>query len=480
MDGSSLQCGSDGISTNSFSFSPGGVSETATVSFYDQDIGDIDYLYLILDDSSTDAWAFNEISILVTEDDGTGNEIWRDCSFDFISYFALDNDCTPGGHPYVTIDVSNSSDICHTRGTSSGSAVDIPVSTTNGSRTYAAEFTTASSSGCPSTGSIDWYFVHNCSLYDDGGNYQHFCNTNKAIVSTITSSFIPGGVGETVFESFTDENIGELNYLHLDFEGSTDGWCFEKLSLLINDETDEWVTCDFSKLIGYFIFDTDCSGGFGHTSLAIDLLSENSACYYDDSISYPTVEPTSIPSVNPTNMPTSTPTNQPTLQPTEIRNYTAVFTTLDRSGCETGFTVDMYFANNCSYASATDGGEITGSCNSAYVVKTSTQTFNPAGVGLSTTLSFIDEDIGELTHLYFSGTADGWCFDEFSVLIDDVTNEWRTCSFKSLSYVIIDADCSGNGGLNPFVVDITNASGFCHPSTSNVTGSTALLSVITL
>ena len=461
LDGSSLQCGSDAISTNSLSFSPGGVSETVEMTYYDQDIGNVDYLYLILDGSSTDAWFFNDFSILAA------NGEWRDCSFNFMNYWGLDNDCTPGGHPYVTIDVSNNSDICHTRGTYGGSGIDISVSTTNGTRTYAGEFSTANKDSCVSTGSIDWYFVNNCSFYSDSGNYQHYCNTNKAMVSTISSSFDPADPGETVYASFTDENIGELNYLHLDFSGSTDGWCFDKLSLLINDETDEWITCDFGTIIGYFVVDTDCSGGFGYSSVAIDLLSSDSPCYYDDSVNLPTEEPTGVPSAYPT-------ANHPTVQPIEIRNYTAVFTTLDRSGCETTRTVDMYFANNYN-CSVTEAQGLAGWCNNGNVMTTSTQTFTPAGNGLSNTVSFIAEDIGELTHLYLSGSTDAWCFDEFSILVDDTTNEWRTCSFSFMSYMTIDADCSGNGGVESLTIDISNSSVVCsdYGSTSTVTGSTA-------
>ena len=147
------------------------------------------------------------------------------------------------------------------------------------------------------------------------------------------------------------------------------------------------------------------------------------------------------------------------------RNYTAIFTTLDRSGCQSANTISTYFASNCSYFS---GGLSTQTCNSEHVIKTSTQTFTPAGLGLSKTLSFDEADIGELTHLYLSGGTDGWCFDQFSILIDESTNEWRTCSFTFMSFMTIDTDCDGNGGLDLITIDVSNSSSLCHSSTSNI------------
>ena len=452
IDPDTIMCETGATSTNLFTFSPGGDAETVNISFYDQDIGDIDHLYMILDGSSTDAWFFTDFSII------TANGEWRDCSFEFMNYWGLDNDCTPGGHPYVTIDVSNTSSICHNRASSGGgSEVDIPVSTTNGTRVYAAEFTTANRSGCASTNTFDWYFVHNCTFYENSGSYIHYCNTDKAIVSTITSTFEPAGAGETVYASFTDENIGELNYLHLDLSSGSDGWCFDKLSLLINDQTDEWVTCDFGTLLGWITIDTDCTNGFGYDSLAIDLLSEYTPCYYDDTISSPIAAPSAQPTI-----PTYTPTNMPTT----LRNYSAVFTTLDRSGCDTSNTIDVAFINNCSYITA---GEQLDTCNQDYAVSTSIQTFSPGGIGETVNVSFIDVDIGQVTHLYLEGSDDAWCFDQFSVLVDDTTNEWRTCSFEWMSYMTIDTDCSGNGGLSMITLDISNTSRLCQNSSTNIT-----------
>ena len=63
--------------------------------------------------------------------------------------------------------------------------------------------------------------------------------------------------------------------------------------------------------MGAFVLDTDCSSGRGYTSLAIDLLSQNSPCYYNDSYSgslNPTEQSTTNPSCAPIiTIPTSSP-----------------------------------------------------------------------------------------------------------------------------------------------------------------------------
>ena len=148
------------------------------------------------------------------------------------------------------------------------------------------------------------------------------------------------------------------------------------------------------------------------------------------------------------------------------RNYSAVFSTLNRTFCDTSNTISIYFASNCSYFS---GGEATRYFNSDSVIKTSTQTFIPAGIGLSETVSFNDTDIGEITHLYLSASGtDGWCIDEFSILIDDETNEWRTCSFSFMSFMSIDGDCTDNGGVSVITLDVSNSSLLCRSSTSDI------------
>ena len=77
--------------------------------------------------------------------------------------------------------------------------------------------------------------------------------------------------------------------------------------------------------------------------------------------------------------------------------------------------------------------------------KTSTKSFTPADAGSSVTVSFTEVDIGEITHVYLNGGigTDGWCFDEFNILVDDNNNEYRNCSFDFMSYMMIDTDCSG-------------------------------------
>ena len=115
----------------------------------------------------------------------------------------------------------------------------------------------------------------------------------------------------------------------------------------------------------------------------------------------------------------------------------------------------MYLISNCSLTSS-------GECNADDVISTSTYTFVPSTRTEPVTVSFIDEDIGDVTHFYVTtcGT-DRWCWNKFSVLIDESKNQWRDCSFEFMKYMLLDQDCSGNGGLSSITVNISNTSTMC-------------------
>lgn len=95
------------VSTNSFVFSPNadGVNEITTLTFYDQDIGEIYYLDLFFDENWDRFWTLNEISILITQN-LTGNDIWHACNLSVIG-------SNEGELSYATVDVSVISSICH-------------------------------------------------------------------------------------------------------------------------------------------------------------------------------------------------------------------------------------------------------------------------------------------------------------------------------------------------------------------------------
>ena len=154
-------------------------------------------------------------------------------------------------------------------------------------RLYGADITTTDYSGCSSAASISWYFMKNCSFFDSGSLQQQYCNSDVSI-STSLQSFTPAGFGETTFVSYTDNNLGDLEYIYMGIS-SSDAWCLDKITFLMNDVKNEWKTCDFASWMGRLPLDTDCDLNGGLDSITFGISSSDSICYDDEPpTSYPT------------------------------------------------------------------------------------------------------------------------------------------------------------------------------------------------
>ena len=78
-------------------------------------------------------------------------------------------------------------------------------------------------------------------------------------------------------------------------------------------------------------------------------------------------------------------------------------------------------------------------------------------------------------YIYFGlPSSDGWGLDKVTFLMNDMTNEWRTCEFGNImGRLAFDTDCSGNGGFDSVTFDISSPDSICYdadPPTSYPTG----------
>lgn len=141
--------------------------------------------------------------------------------------------------------------------------------------------------------------------------------------------------------------------------------------------------------------------------------------------------------------------------PTDGRRYSVMFTTADGDSCESNDTFNTYFIS----------GDL----------ETTPTQFIPASVGLTKTVLFEQDDIGQLNKLYVGGSNGNyrWCFDDFRILVNDTTNEWRNCSFKFMNYLALDSNCevAFNGGYKHIYVNISDSSKFCGSSITNISSS---------
>ena len=144
------------------------------------------------------------------------------------------------------------------------------------------------------------------------------------------------------------------------------------------------------------------------------------------------------------------------------RIYAADITTTDYSGCASAASINWYFLNNCSFIDSS--GIQQQYCNSDGTVRSSTQTFTPPPAGETTFVSYNDKNIGDLRYIYMGlSSTDAWCLGKITFLMNDVTNEWKSCDFTSwIGILPIDTDCSINGGFESITFDISSSDSVCY------------------
>ena len=151
-------------------------------------------------------------------------------------------------------------------------------------RKYAAYITTTDNAQCETSQDLSYYFLSNCTWFIGGSLQQQYCNTAKSI-STSTNTFSPANRGETVYVEFIEDNIGDLGFIFIS-NPSSDTWCLDSISILMNPITYQWKTCDLGNLMGLLPIDNACNGvgNDAFESITIDLASANTICYDDDTI----------------------------------------------------------------------------------------------------------------------------------------------------------------------------------------------------
>ena len=154
------------------------------------------------------------------------------------------------------------------------------------------------------------------------------------------------------------------------------------------------------------------------------------------------------------------------------RLYAADITTTDYSHCSTTADIGWYFLANCSFFDS--GGVQQQYCNGESVA-TNSQTFTPPNAGETAFASYFDSNLGDLQYIYMGiSSSDAWCLDKIRFLMNDVTNEWKTCDFGDwMAGVWLDTDCSANGGFDSITFDISSSDSICYddePPTSYPTG----------
>lgn len=93
---------------------------------------------------------------------------------------------------------------------------------------------------------------------------------------------------------------------------------------------------------------------------------------------------------------------------------------------------------------------------------------------LSVTASYTDLNIGDLGYISFiTSSSDGWGVATVKFLMNDATNEWRTCEFGNMGYLSIAGDCSEAGAVLKVSFDIASSESICYddnPPTQYPTG----------
>lgn len=137
--------------------------------------------------------------------------------------------------------------------------------------------------------------------------------------------------------------------------------------------------------------------------------------------------------------------------------------------------MDWYFASNCSYIDS--AGFQQQYCNSDISVTTTTETFTPASLGETTSVSFLGTNVGPIGYIYMGVSHnDAWCLDRIKFLMNDLTNEWRECEFSSLIGVLdFDTDCSSNEAFESVAFDVASTNSVCYDTDPPTSYPTSML-----
>ena len=133
------------------------------------------------------------------------------------------------------------------------------------------------------------------------------------------------------------------------------------------------------------------------------------------------------------------------------RYYSVSFETKVCQSCDSPSTYYFKLINNCIRDSTQPV-----TCLS-YERVTETQTFIPASQGESVSISWIDDDIYNITEIEIgvSSGSNGWGLGQFSILIDNNTNLWINCSLDFMQFLWFDEDCSEDGGYQEVVIELS-------------------------
>lgn len=143
------------------------------------------------------------------------------------------------------------------------------------------------------------------------------------------------------------------------------------------------------------------------------------------------------------------------------RLYIADITTSSCTTCATSGSVSWNFYSNCSVFDSSSLQQTY--CNSDNSISTITASFTPSGSGVTVSESYTDVNIGDLGYIYIeSSSSDGWGMDKVTFLMNDATNERRTCSFGDVMGILFfDGDCSGEGAFQSITFDIVSSDSIC-------------------
>ena len=391
---------------------------------------------------------------------------------------------------------------------------------------FAVQFTTANEENCETDDEIQWYFSGTINTYNGSGS-DISTNFTTDIQYLNHNGSVDLKKGQTTLKCFNDSNLSQFGYndnsytiekMHIEAGiGNSDEWCIDSIMILMDDIENKWIKCNFSDIktsIGELIVNFNCINQFDKSKnpLIIDINQAilNNICLYidDDEIYLELAGPAAALTFNDSFFDSSSGsclfnliTDNNISSNDSIykeRLYQAQFHTLDYPTCEAGTNMVVFFINNCTFYDEKTG-EATNYCsnignyginynfswnfnyyhdayniNGSYdynnlsinlPIHTTAYTFVPGQQqGKIKTISFIDIDIGNITHMYIGqeeAHKDGWCLDDFSVLIDDINNIWIDCSLKFIQYVSFDSDCSWEEGWLYITLDVSNNSQIC-------------------
>lgn len=119
------------------------------------------------------------------------------------------------------------------------------------------------------------------------------------------------------------------------------------------------------------------------------------------------------------------------------REYALNIHTANSTDCNNNATVVVTYINGCDM---TDSQSCTGTVNSSNSVSNTFNTTTGKAVQLE---SFTSNSIHTITHLKLVCiSSNGWCFDDFDVLIEDSNSLqiWANCSMKFMGFIALDSD----------------------------------------